>query len=324
MPQTSFIIVNWNGEAYIRECLDSFAHQSAKDFEIILVDNCSTDNSVAFVRQHFPDVVLVELDQNYGFAGGNNRGYQYATGEYIALVNNDVVLCREWLARMTEALEADEQTGCCASKIIITGTDKIDSIGDIFTSAFSGTKQGEFESAQNFQTSKPMHGACAAAAIYKRKIIEQVGFFDEDFFLNHEDTDLNMRIWLAGWKCLFVPEAIAYHQVNRTIGTMSYTSVYHFSRNSLWVWVKNTPLCFLLLYIPQRITYEVFAFALFCLLHGKWSPYFKGKYDSLKGLPRMIRKRSSIQRNLPPGKIRRELLPITRYVAQKIAALFQK
>lgn len=324
MPKTSFIVVNWNGEDFIKECLDSLVQQSASDFEIILVDNCSTDNSVALVGQHFPEVVLVELDKNYGFAGGNNRGYQYATGEYIALVNNDVVLCPEWLARMVETLEADERTGCCAAKVIIAGTNNIDSIGDIFTNAFSGTKHGEFESAQKFQTPKQMHGACAAAAIYRRKMIEEIGFFDEDFFLNHEDTDLNMRIWLAGWKCLFVPEAIAYHQVNRTIGTMSYTSVYHFSRNSLWVWVKNTPFRFLLLYLPQRIIYEIFAFALFCLHHGKWAAYFKGKYDCLKGVPRMIRKRRSVQRRLASGKIRQDLLPITRYVAQKIATLYQK
>jgi GT2 family glycosyltransferase len=324
MPKTSFIVVNWNGAAYILECLGSLVRQSVTDFEIIVVDNGSTDKSVALVREHFPGVLLVELDQNFGFAGGNNRGYQHASGEYIALVNNDAVLCREWLARMTETLDANEQLGCCASKIIITGTDKIDSVGDMFTTAFSGTKQGELEPAGSFQKPLPLHGACAAAAIYKKKAIEQVGFFDEDFFLNHEDTDLNMRIWLAGWGCLFVPDAIAHHQVNRTIGTMSYTSVYHFSRNSLWVWVKNTPARFLLLYFPQRLIYEFFAFALFCFVHGKWAPYLKGKYDGLKGVPRMIRKRTPIARKLPPAKIRQELLPITRYITQRTTALFQK
>lgn len=324
MPKTSFIVVNWNGAAYLKECLDSLKRQTTTDFEIIVVDNCSTDNSVFLVRQHFPDAILVPLDQNYGFAGGNNRGYPYTTGEYIALVNNDAVLNQEWLTHMTEAMNKNERLGCCASKIIISGTNKIDSIGDLFTTAFSGTKQGELEPADNFLTSRPMHGACAAAAIYRKKTIEEVGFFDEEFFLNHEDTDLNMRIWLAGWECLFVPDAIAYHQVNRTIGALSYTSVYYFSRNTLWVWIKNTPLLFLLLYLPQRIIYELFSFAFFCLAHGKWTPYLKGKYDSLKGVFCMIRKRSSIVRKLPPHKIGRDLLPITRYITQKTAAFFLK
>lgn len=324
MPQVSFIVVNWNGESYIKDCLDSLLNQSFTDFEIIFADNCSTDNSVVFVKHHYPDLVFVELDRNYGFAGGNNRGYQYAAGEYIALVNNDAVLCREWLQHMIGTLLDDDRIGCCASKIIIAGTDTIDSVGDIFTTAFSGTKQGEFESAQDFNTPKEVHGACAAAAIYRKSMLDQIGFFDEDFFLNHEDTDLNMRIWLAGWKCRYVPKAIAYHQVNRTIGTMSYTSVYHFSRNTLWVWIKNTPLRFLLTHFPQRIVYEVSGFVLFCLIHGKWSPYLKGKYDAVKGLPRMIRKRSSVQKKLAPEKIRQDLLPITRYIAQKTAALLQR
>jgi GT2 family glycosyltransferase len=323
MPSVTFIVVNWNGEAYISACLDSIQSQTGTDFEIIVVDNCSSDNSVALIKDSFSGVTLVQLDRNHGFAGGNNRGYAYAKGEFIALVNNDAVLCPDWLRHMTAALRQVESLGCCASKVIIAGTDRIDSVGDHFTTAFSGTKEGEYEPAGNFTSRRIMHGVCAAAAIYRKSMLDEIGFFDEDFFLNHEDTDLNMRIWLAGWECLFIPEAAAYHQVNRSIGTMSDTSVYHFSRNTVWAWIKNTPTRFLFTHLPQRLLYELFAGILFCLIHGKWRPYCKGKFDALRGLPRMFRKRPTVRRCLSPEQITRDLQPITFYLVRRFGKLFR-
>ena len=246
MPKVSFIIINWNGRKFISSCIDSILNQSNKSFEVIIVDNASTDGSVNFLKKQFPEVKIVELKKNYGFATGNNIGFKESSGEYIALINNDAVLDKSWLENMVSMIEGSKQTGFCSSKIIITNTDDIDSIGDKFTTAFAGTKVGEYQSHKNFLKPIKMHGVCAAAALYKREMINDIGFFHDIFFLNHEDTDLNMRAWLSGWKCYFTPDAIAYHDVNRSIGTLSDTSVYHFSRNNIWVWLINVPTFFMI------------------------------------------------------------------------------
>ena len=324
MPKTTFIVVNWNGKSFLSDCLDALLSQSCKDFEIILVDNGSIDDSVAFVKENYPSILLITLDNNTGFTGGNNVGFQHASGEYIALVNNDAILCPNWLFLMMTAIEEDRLLGCCAAKIMISGTNLIDSVGDIFTTAFSGTKVGELHDIKEFSKRRYIPGACAAAALYKREMLEDIGFLDDDFFLNHEDTDLNLRAWLAGWKCLYVPEAVVEHRVSTTIGKLSETSVYYFARNSLWVWVKNTPIYFMFRYLHHRILYEIASFVFFCLIAQRWRPFLRGKYHSLKGLPYMFSKRKTIQIRLTRKEIRQGLIPLGEYLRKRIAILRQQ
>ena len=321
MPKTTFIVVNWNGKSFLADCLDALLSQSCKDFEIILVDNGSIDDSVSFVKEKYPSISLIVLDNNTGFTGGNNAGLQHATGEYIALVNNDAILCSNWLALMIAAIEGDRLSGCCASKIIISGTNLIDSAGDMFTTAFSGTKVGELHDMNEFSKWCYVPGVCAAAALYRREMLDDIGFLDDDFFLNHEDTDLNLRAWLAGWKCLYIPEAVVEHRVSTTIGKLSETSVYYFARNSLWVWVKNTPTYFMFRYFHHRILYEIASFVFFCLIAQRWQPFLRGKYHSLLGLPGMLRKRNTIQIRLTREEIRQGLIPLGEYLEKRIAIL---
>ena len=322
-PATSFIIVNWNGKSLLSDCLDSLLRQSNPDFEIIVVDNGSTDGSVASVRETYPQVILVPLASNLGFTGGNIEGLRHARGRYVALINNDAILPDNWLQLMIDALESDEKIGSCSSRIIIAGTNLIDSAGDAFTTAFTGTKVGELHNMKEFTERRYVPGACAAAVIYKKTMLDDIGFLDEDFFLNHEDTDLNLRAWLAGWRCLFVPEATVEHRVSTTIGKLSETSVYYFARNSLWVWLKNTPTYFLFRYLPHRILYELTSFAFFCLIAHCWRPFFKGKFHSLKGIPRMLQKRKKIQQKLrlSRAEIRQELIPLRTYLRERLAHL---
>lgn len=326
MPTTSFIVVNWNGASLLRDCLDAILCQSHGPFEIIVVDNGSTDDSVALIRKSYPQVILVPLDRNQGFTGGNIEGLHHAQGRYIALINNDAILPADWLELMVDALQSEEAIGLCSSRIIIAGTTLIDSAGDTFTTAFTGTKIGELRDMTDFSQRRYVPGACAAAVIYKREMLEDIGFLDEDFFLNHEDTDLNLRSWLAGWKCLYVPEATVEHRVSTTIGKLSETSVYYFSRNSLWVWVKNTPSYFLFRYLHHRILYELASFAFFCLVAHRWRPFLRGKFHSLKGLPRMLRKRTEIQKKirLTRAEIRQGLTPLSAYLKERLVLLRRK
>jgi GT2 family glycosyltransferase len=316
----SIIIVNWNGSSLLDECLSALVVQSYRNLEVIFIDNGSTDDSLAFVREKYPSLITIALDSNRGFTGGNIAGYEATKGDYIVLLNNDACLCERWLEYMVDAIESDPGIGFCSSKIIIAGTNLIDSVGDCFTTAFTGTKIGEHEDESNYCVRRFVPGACAAAVIYKREMLNDIGFLDDDFFLNHEDTDLNMRAWLAGWKCLFVPEAVAYHKVSASIGALSDTSVYYFARNNVWVWLKNVPLGLMIRNLPQRLIYEVCSSAFFCLKSGMWRPYLGGKWDALLGVPRMLRKRRSVQLlvRLNSLEIRQYLMPITSYLRQRL------
>lgn len=317
--RVSIIIVNWNGIHLLKGCFDSVFNQTFKDFEVILVDNGSTDGSLEYVANAFPDVRVIPLPVNRGFTGGNNEGFRQSNGSFIVLLNNDASIQEDWLERMVAVMDSDAGLGSCASKIVIDGTDLLDSAGDLFTTSFTGTKLGELQKAGDFNKPRFVAGPCAAAAIYRRDMLEQIGFFDDDFFLNHEDTDLNLRAWLAGWRCLFIPDAVAYHKVSSSIGTLSDTSVYYFARNSLWVWIKNVPFPLLCRFLPQRLLYELNAFVSFCLIQGKWLPFFRGKVSSIIGFPKMIRKRNLTMKHikLTNNDIKSNLLPITRYLWQR-------
>jgi GT2 family glycosyltransferase len=319
-PLVSIIIVNWNGRSLLNECLSALDVQTYRNFEIIFVDNGSWDDSLSFIREKFSSIITVELEYNRGFTGGNIAGYQVAKGDFIVLLNNDACLCARWLEYMVIALSSDSRIGFCSSKILIAGTNLIDSAGDWFTTAFTGTKIGEYEDESHYTVSRFVPGACAAAVIYRRSMLDQIGFLDDDFFLNHEDTDLNFRAWLAGWRCLYVPEALVHHKVSASIGCLSDTSVYYFSRNNEWVWFKNIPLGLMVSHLPQRLLYEICSCAFFCLKAGKWRPYLKGKWDALRGIPRMLRKRGEVQRLvcLNTKEIHKELMPITAYLRHRL------
>lgn len=316
----SVIIVNWNGRHFLQECLDSVLVQKFDDYEVIVVDNGSADDSVEFIRDNYRTVKLVCLTENRGFTGGNLAGYAVAQGRFIALLNNDTRVDTLWLNALADVMQTQKDIGICACRIIIDGTELIDSVGDIMTTAFSGTKVGHGQPSSCFEERAFLHGGCAAAILYRKTMLDQIGFLDDDFFFNHEDTDLNLRAWLAGWKCLYVPEAIVYHKVNASVGVMSDFGVYHFARNTVWVWIKNLPFSFLVRSLPQRVMYELSSFVYFCLVKGKWRPFLRGKYDALRGIGKMWRKRKDI---LPLVRLRYsdvtdELMPIGKYLLHRL------
>lgn len=297
MKLVSVIIVNWNGVKLIASCLEALQAQTYHAMEIILVDNGSTDGSAEFVRQYFPGVTLIQSESNLGFSGGNNLGLKYAHGDHIALLNNDAVPTKKWLEYLVNGIE-EENVGICASNILVFGTDFIDSAGDGCTTVAAGYKRGEGERALNFFSATDVFGACAGAALYKRELIDDIGFFDDDFFLIHEDTDLNFRARLAGWRCKFAPAAVVYHKVRSSIGNMSDMAVYYSNRNVEMVWIKNMPFLLMLKYLHHKLIMEMGSFFYFCLKHGKWKPFFLAKVDALRLLPGMLQKRKMIQKRV--------------------------
>lgn len=291
----SIIIVNWNGKSFLEACLSNLCQESFIAREIILVDNGSTDGSVDYIKQNFPDVLVTELTENSGFTGGNISGLQLARGEFIALVNNDARVDHFWLENLMRPMLENPKVGVCASKLLFENAATINSAGDGITSVGVGFNRGLQQDVALYDRPEFIFGACGAAVLYRRKMLDEIGFLDDDFFLYDEDTDLSFRAQLAGWKCVYVPSAVAYHKGNATAGRLSDTHVYYHTRNLEFVWIKNMPLGLMLRFAHQKLLQEIGSFCYLCLRHGKWVPYLKAKRDALKMLPRMWNKRRAIQ-----------------------------
>lgn len=311
-PQVSIIVVNWNGQNFLDDCLSCLFSQTYVDREIILVDNNSSDASVGVVQEKFPAARIVRLSVNEGFTGGNAAGLRIATGEFIALVNNDTRTDRRWLERLVEPMIKDPTVGICAAKLIFDGTDRLNSAGDGLTTAGVGFNGGLNRPINQCENSELVFGACGAAVLYRRKMLDEIGFLDDDFFLYDEDTDLNFRAQLAGWKCAYVPDAIVYHKCNGTAGRLSDTHVYYHTRNLEFVWIKNMPLGLMVRFAHHKLVQEIGSFCYLCLRHGQWRSFFKAKRDAFRMLPTMWRKRRGIQarRRVSNAHVRSQLTPM--------------
>lgn len=293
--EVSIIVVNWNGERLLSDCLNSLIRQTYRDREIILVDNGSKDGSIQLVKNNFPGIKLEALSENRGFTGGNWAGFKLARGEFIALVNNDTRVDERWLENLIQPLFQQSNVGICASKILFDDGRTINSAADGITTAAVGFNCGLGSDSALFSDSVLAFGGCGAAIIYRRRMLEEIGFLDEDFFLYDEDTDLNFRAQLAAWQCVYVPTAIVYHKSNASSGRLSDLHVYYHTRNLEFVWIKNMPMGLMFRFAHHKLFQELGSFFYLCLRHGKWAPFFKAKRDALKMLPLMLQKRKDIQ-----------------------------
>jgi GT2 family glycosyltransferase len=240
-PLVSIIIPNWNGLHHLESCLSSLQNQTFSDFEVILVDNHSSDGSQEYVREKFPEVRLVELESNLGFTGGCNAGYDVAQGDLIVLLNNDTEADANWLSSLEEAFEKDDRIGIVATKIMLFDRrDHIHSAGDIYSIDGIPNNRGVWqEDVGQYDREEEIFSACGAAAAYRRSMIDEIGFLDDDFYFSCEDVDLGWRAHLAGWKVRYAPKAIVYHKLKATGGSV--TGSYYDGRNFLYLIWKNYP-----------------------------------------------------------------------------------
>ena len=297
MTTVSVIILTWNGKALLKECLDSLALQTYRDFEVILVDNGSRDGSAGYVRELYPWVRLVELPENVGFAEGNIRGFVPAAGEFIVTLNNDTRVVPEFLAELVGAVQADRNIGMVAAKMCnFYQTGRIDSVGVQPTMAGLGINVGVGER-DNGQYDKQaeVFGPCAGAALYRRTMLEETGFFDPDFFAYYEDLDLAWRGRLAGWQAVTAPAAVVYHVHSATGGRMSPFTVYHVQRNKWYVLLKNWPSTLLRRHLFLILCFDAAALVL-ALLRGQFVAAVRARWHVLHALPVLLRKRREVAR----------------------------
>lgn len=250
MPLISVIIANFNGEAYLPDCLHALADQTFRDFDVIVVDNGSTDASLGILTQEFPWVKVIALDRNTGFAFANNRGFEASSAEYVATLNNDTIADRGWLAELFRTAEADALIGMVASKIYLgRDGDELDSAGMLLYPDGMSRQRGHGERDHGqFDMIGEVLFPSACAALYRTAMLREIGFFDEDFFSYCEDTDLGLRCRLAGWRAVFAPRAIVRHLYSRTGGRYSEFKAFHVERNHVWVLLRDLPLSSLLLF----------------------------------------------------------------------------
>ncbi len=242
VPAVSVIIVNWNGRELLGSCLDALRAQTCRAFEVLLVDNASADGSADWIERAYPEVRVLRAGRNLGFAAGNNLGLRQARGAAVALLNNDAVADPTWLESLLEASVRHPGYGFFASKIVLQSRpDTVDACGDYFTRDGFAGKIGWLDRMSSYSTPYPIASACAAAALYRRTLFDDVGGFDEDFFMTHEDTDLGLRAQLRGHRGLFVPDARVVHRLSASLRPGSWRQLFLTYRNEEYAYLKNMP-----------------------------------------------------------------------------------
>ncbi len=240
------IVPNYNGRSHLEICLAALQHQTCHaDMRVTVVDDASSDDSVAFVRTNYPDVHLIVLPQNQGFVAGCNAAIAATTGEYVVLLNNDTEATPIWLAELIGALEAHPEYAFAASKLMLFDRRTIiHSAGDFYRIDGIPGNRGVWQSdAPQFQQPQEVFGPCAGAAAYRRSALNQLAVdgvvFDQDLGMYCEDVDLNLRARLHGLRTIFVPTAIVYHRLSATGGGA--LASFYCGRNFPLVWLKNIP-----------------------------------------------------------------------------------
>jgi len=220
MPKISIIIPTLNSIGFIKSCLDSVFDQDYQDFEVIIVDNGSKDNTVSFIRENYPQVILIENKENLGACKAKNQGIEVSRGKWVLALDCDVILEKDFLNKIVRFIEESESsTGMFQPKILKDDKKTIYSCGIYLSKLmrFYDIGKGKISNGQ-FNIPKYIFGACSAATLYRKKALlsiqEKTGFFDERFFFLAEDVDVAWRMGQKGWKAVFVQSAVCYHTGN--------------------------------------------------------------------------------------------------------------
>jgi GT2 family glycosyltransferase len=276
----SVVIVNWNGRHLLPECLDSVFQQTFRDFEVIVVDNGSQDGSGEFVRSSYPAVILISLQTNRGFAGGSNAGMRAASGDYIALLNNDTRTDPGWLAGLVAAAERSPSAGMWACKILsYDDPGVIDNVGLLIYRDGLARGKGRLERdhGQYDQAGEALFPS-GCAGLYRRRMLDEIGLFDEEFFAYADDVDLGLRARLAGWGCIYVPEARVYHRYSASSSTYSSFKAFLVERNRVWVLLKYYP--FELVLVSPVFTLQRLMLQFYGAMTGRGA---SGKFSAQQG-----------------------------------------
>lgn len=298
LTSITVIIVNWNSGELLSECLTTLSEQRLTPSQIIVIDNASFDNS---------HVITIEIDKllitrsttNLGFAAGNNLALHQSNTEFVALLNPDAFPEPDWLEKLLQAAADYPDAAAFGSRQLCHHDPSLlDGIGDSYhLSGLVWRDRHATPQTPEDLIPREIFSPCAAAALYRRSALEEIGFFDEDYFCYVEDVDLGFRLRLAGYKAMYVPDAVVHHVGSATTGgQQSDFSVYHGHRNLVWTYVKNMPGILFWALLPLHLALNITTILWFTA-RGQGKVILKAKWDAIKGLPNMWRKRQQIQQN---------------------------
>ena len=307
VPLVSVVITNWNGRKFLAECIDSLKEQTFRDFETILVDNGSTDGSAELAEERYGGFLrIIRNSKNLGFTGGNNVGIHAAKGEFIVLLNNDTWTEPTWLEELVKAIGPDPRVGMWASKIYsYSRRNQIEAVGELIYWDGLNRARGQYEKDRGqYEAMEEIFFPPGCGGMYRKRVFDEVGLFDEDFFAYGDDAEIGIRARLAGWRCFYVPKAILYHKNSGSTAPYSPLKAFYVERNRFWIAIKYFPLP--LLFLSVFFTIYRFGFQAYgALTHQGAAGRFTGIYSPFRlmgillkaygsgflYLPRMWRKR---------------------------------
>jgi len=296
---TSIIIPNYNGLRFLATCLDALRGQTypRELTEVILVDDGSTDDSIPFVREHYPEVVIVQMARNSGLAAACNAGAQAAHGDLLVMLNNDTEAEPGWLAALVASAAAHPQAGAIASKMLLFDRrDTLHNAGDLMGADGIPRNRGVWEQDRGqYDADLTIFGGCGGGVAYRRAAWEQAGGFDERLFMYLEDVDLAWHLQLLGWRAVFAPQARLYHHLSATGGGT--LASFYVGRNTIWVIAKDMPAALIrrrlgaILAAQARVTLD----AMRAWRGASARARLRGQLAGLLGLPKVLGWRRGVQ-----------------------------
>ena len=258
--KVTIVIPNYNGKHFMEPCLSSLSEQTYKNFHILVVDNASSDGSIEYMEENYPDIELIKLQKNFGFSKAVNIGIQHSRTPYVILLNNDTTVDTRYVEEMVKAIEKSPKIFSVSSKMIqMYHPELIDSAGDLYTLLGWGVCRGCGRPVSNYQKYDEIFTACAGAAIYRRSVFDEIGYFDENHFAYLEDIDIGYRARIYGYYNMYCPTALVYHVGSGTSGS-KYNSfkVKLAARNNLYLNYKK--------YASFTISFKFYSFSywIFC------------------------------------------------------------
>ncbi len=280
MPDITVIIVNWNGRSWLQQCLPALAAQTYKHFKILIVDNGSSDGSAAWLLEEHPDVQLIRLDENLGFAVANNIGIRAADSPFIALLNNDTIVDADWLEEMITAVSSPD-IGMVAPCIVRWNEPHLlDSAGIRVDRTGTAWNRGWGKRVETAAEGRFVFGPSGAAALYRQAMLDEIGLFDETYFAYYEDVDLAWRARRAGWKCWYTPHARVRHWHSATSEKTPHYKNFLNGRNKVWTIMKNYDRPALYWMLPVIIAYDLMA-ALYQTVKSRHLSPLNGRWQAI-------------------------------------------